>query len=329
MPKDTTTKQERILIALEYACLLYYEWNSGKKKKLDNFYEFLNLFDAMVRQEKEKIPDPQNLERNYRNYLSDLEANYDITVSLKKKSIEYNSSNSLEETSLEVLSFYIKHSFQGQNEIHNDSSIQKFLRYRLMLITKKEEGFLMELLYSFVFIRYAIKHKLKLECNYKKLMSTEVSVRRLYPLHLSTDAQYLTLIANDTKDNLRKQFILANLELKSNYSLLNEFRKNQKKTEKFNFKKFKESSEGRFQREEVKFKIRISNFSLEHLLLNYDFPVKILEDKGIWKIIEIISTDELELQKALFGYDTFAQIIEPKGAVKRYKEKLTRILKEY
>ena len=146
MPKDTTTKQERIVIALEYACLLYYEWNSGKKKKLDNFYEFLNSFDAMVKGEEEKIPDPQNLERNYRNYLSDLEANYDITVSLKKKTIQYNSTNSLEETSLEVLSFYIKHAFQGQNEIHNDSAIQKFLRYRLMLSEKKEEQFLMELL---------------------------------------------------------------------------------------------------------------------------------------------------------------------------------------
>ncbi len=327
MPKDKTTKQERIVIALEYSCLLYYEWNSGKKKKLDNFYEFLNSFDAMVQKEKEKIPDPQNLERNYRNYLSDLEANYDITVSLKKKSIQYNSSNSLEETSLEVLSFYIKHAFQGQNEIHNDSAIQKFLRYRLMLITKKEEeGFLMELLYSFVFIRYAIKHKLKVECSYKKIMSTDVSVRRLYPLHLSTDAQYLTLVANDTKDNLQKQFILANLQLKPSVSLLNEFTKNQKKTEKFNFKKFKQSDEGRFQREEVIYKIRITNYSLEHLLLNYDFQVKILEDKGNWKIIEIISTDEIELQKALFGYDIYAQILEPKDAVTSFKEKLTRIL---
>lgn len=327
MPKDTTTKQERILIALEYACLLFYEWNHGKKKKLDNFYEFLNAFDMMVRSNEGNVPSPQNLERNYRNYLSDLEDSFDISVSLKQKSIQLNSGNSLNETCLEVLSFYIKNAFQEENEIHNDSAIQKFLRYRLMFAqNKNEENLLMDMLHLFVFIRYAIKYKLKIDCNYKKLMSLDDSPRRLYPLYLASDAQYLTLVANDTKDNLQKQFILANLSLKSNYSLLSEFAKNQKKKEKFNYKKFKTSNEGRFQKPNINYKILITSFSLEHLLLNYDFTVKILEDKGNWKIIELIHSDVIELEKAIFGYDVFATILEPKQSAESFREKLKRIL---
>jgi len=327
MPKDTTTKQERILIALEYACLLYYEWNHGKKKKLDNFYEFLNAFDSMVRSQEDKIPSPQNLERNYRNYLSDLEEVFDITVSLKKKSIQLNSGNSIEETCFDILSFYSKYAFEGQNEIHNEGLIQRFLRYKITFTTiTKEESFLMETLYLFVSIRYAIKYKLKLECNYKKIMSKDVSTRRLYPVFLASDTLYLTLVANDTKDNLQKQFILANLELKQNMSLLDEFQKNQKKKETFNYKKFKQSKEGRFQRAEIIYKIHISNFSLEHLLLNYDFRVKVLESQDNSKIIELTSSDEIELYKALFGYDVFATILEPKDNRKSFQEKLKRIL---
>lgn len=327
MPKDSTTKQERILIALEYTCLLFYEWNHGKKKKLDNFYEFLNAFDAMVRSDEGNVPSPQNLERNYRNYLSDLEDNFDITVSLKQKNIQLSSGNSIEETSFDILSFYIKNAFQAQNEIHNEGLIQRFLRYKLAFASRtNEESFLMETLYLFVSIRYAIKYKLKLECSYKKIMSLDVTVRRLYPVFLASDTLYLTLVANDTKDNLQKQFILGNLELKPNNSLLDEFKKNQKKKETFNYKKFKQSKEGRFQRVEIIYKIRISNFSLEHLLLNYDFKVKILKDEKNWKIIEIISSDEIELFKALFGYDIYALILEPKQAVINFKNKLNWIL---
>ena len=110
------------------------------------------------------------------------------------------------------------------------------------------------------------------------------------------------------------------------YRVSDEFKKNQKKKETFNYKKFKQSKEGRFQRVEIIYKIRISNFSLEHLLLNYDFKVKILKDEKNWKIIEIIYSDEIELFKALFGYDIYALILEPKQAVINFKNKLNWIL---
>lgn len=327
MAKDTTTKEERILIALEYACLLHYEWNQGKKKKLENFYDFLNAFDTMIRPDEKIIPSPQNLERNYRNYLADLESSFDINVSLKKKKVELSSGNSLEEKIFEVLSFYCKYAFQEQNDFHNDKIIQRFVRYRLTFQeVKKEEFLLMETLYLFVFIRYAIKYKLKLECNYKKIMSQEKSNRRLYPVYFASDSMYLSLVANDTKDNLQKQFILANLQIIPSMSLLNEFQKNQKKKETFNYRKFKESKEGNFQRETILYKIKISDFSLEHLLLNYDFPVKVVGvEKDNWKIIELLSSDKIELYKALFGYDVYAAILEPKQARQDFLEKLRRL----
>ncbi|HMW07449.1 MAG TPA: WYL domain-containing protein [Leptospiraceae bacterium] len=329
MAKETTTKQERILIALEYACLLFYEWSNGKKKKLEDFYGFLQSFDSLVHSENKKMPDPQNLERNYRNYLSDLEANFDLTVSLKKKTVQFNSDDSLEEIAFNVLSFYIRHAFLKQTEVHNDSSIKKFIRYRLILFpSKKEESFIMEELYLFVFIRYAIQYNLKLEGSYKKLMSNSISTRRIYPCYLSTDSQYLTLVANDISDNTKKQFILANLHLKPKISLLNEFIKSQRVKDHFNYKKFKQSKEGRFQREEIFYKIRITSYSLEHLLLNYDFSIKILEDRGSWKIIELTTSDAIELQKALFAYDVYAILLEPKEEIQNFREKLQRILKE-
>ncbi|HMV42819.1 MAG TPA: WYL domain-containing protein, partial [Leptospiraceae bacterium] len=271
----------------------------------------------------------QNLERNYRNYLSDLEANFDLTVSLKKKTVQFNSDDSLEEIAFNVLSFYIRHAFLKQTEVHNDSSIKKFIRYRLILFpSKKEESFIMEELYLFVFIRYAIQYNLKLEGSYKKLMSNSISTRRIYPCYLSTDSQYLTLVANDISDNTKKQFILANLHLKPKISLLNEFIKSQRVKDHFNYKKFKQSKEGRFQREEIFYKIRITSYSLEHLLLNYDFSIKILEDRGSWKIIELTTSDAIELQKALFAYDVYAILLEPKEEIQNFREKLQRILKE-
>jgi predicted DNA-binding transcriptional regulator YafY len=138
--------------------------------------------------------------------------------------------------------------------------------------------------------------------------------------------QYLTLVANDIKDNLQKQFILANLKLNPSLSLLDEFKKNQMKAEAFSYKKFKQSKEGRFQRPDIIYKTKITSYSLEHLILNYDFSVKILEDKGSWEKIELTTSDEIELFKALFGYDVYAIILEPKEAVKNFKEKMKRIL---
>jgi hypothetical protein len=43
----------------------------------------------MVRSDEGNVHSPQNLERNYRNYISDLEAVFDIAVLLKKKSIQF------------------------------------------------------------------------------------------------------------------------------------------------------------------------------------------------------------------------------------------------
>lgn len=91
---------------------------------------------------------------------------------------------------------------------------------------------------------------------------------------------------------------------------------------------YKESKESRFQRREIIYKIRITSYSLEHLLLNYDFSIKILEDKGNWKIIELTTSDGIELQKALFAYDVYDIILEPKEEVQNFVEKLERILKE-
>ena len=128
-------------------------------------------------------------------------------------------------------------------------------------------------------------------------------------MYLAADSAYLTLVALDLQDKNEKQFILANLFLKEKVSVLKEYEKLKEKPEKFNYKKYKKSDLGRFQREVIKYRIRITQFSLEHWILNSDISVKITEDEGYWKTVEIESSDELEIQKASFIYNKYFVIL--------------------
>lgn len=311
---------------MEYAAVLYHQW---KDKKFD-FYRIMNLYHELNHYKSSKIPEPEALERSYRNCLSDLEDCFDISVSVKRKSVQINSTESLEEKSFEIFSFYLKNAFSDLRGMHNDSLIQRYVRYRLFISpNEKEEMFIMNQLYLFTYIRHCIRYGMKMECSYKKLMSRDFSARRLYPLHLSSDSDYITLTALDSGDGLNKQFILANLNLNSDQSLLTEYIKSNNAKVKFNFTEYRKSPEGLFQKEEISYTIRISSFSLEHLLLNNDFYVRIIEDKGVEKIIEIKTADETALQNALFSYDKYFQILAPKSAAERFKDKLKRILENH
>lgn len=307
MPKQNKTKAERIVTALEYSALLWFEWKFNKKGY--DPYRLLFLFYEMSSGSSE-YPEAEALERNLRNCLRDLEDELDIQVSLKKKSIECSSSDSAEDLTFSVLSFYLRSAFEEGAGEHNDFLIRRFCRYRFFFGEKQtEEDFLMSSLYLFVYIRYSMMHKIKMDCSYKKMMSAEKSERRLVPLYLAADSAYLTLVALDVKDKNEKQFILANLFLKEKISVLREYEKLKEKPEKFNYKKYKKTDLGRFQRETVRYRIRITQFSLEHWILNSDISLKITEDEGYWKTVEVESSDELEIQKASFIYNKYFIIL--------------------
>ncbi len=181
MSKENSTREQRIFTAMEYAAVLYHHW---KGKKFD-FYRIMNFYHELNQHKSSKIPEPEALERSYRNCLSDLEDCFDISVSVKKKNVQINSSESLEEKSFEVFSFYLRNAFSDLSGMHNDSLIRRYVRYRLFISPKEnEELFIMNQLYLFTYIRHSIRKGIKMECSYKKLMSRENSASRLYPLHL-------------------------------------------------------------------------------------------------------------------------------------------------
>lgn len=317
------SEPKQLLLGLE-AYLLGIVWfinpptKKGERKSVYEFYRTLDELHNPQSIEELDSHSEDTFRKRYANYLDKLESKYSINIQLQQKQYTPLQNPSL---ILRLARFLVDQVAVSSS----DESLQ------IVLNNWKEP---ISLLTFLVAIRYAIQDSFPLEFKYKKQMDFRSQSRRVFPRALTVYEGQLSLIAFDTKDKETKSFLVSRIsepKLLFWESLL-QGRRLDYALPKFSLEDFlHQSPNAKFQKKEISYQIRIAKNNVDLLRHSTTLPFTILEEEEGSSdcTIEITTFNQYKVYDLLFNYYTYARLLAPPDAVKRFQNKLKTLSEFY
>lgn len=317
MSRKKLSAEEQLIFAMEELAIGR-ELIIKKKKRLSasalaGFICDLQSLEGETKRSKSSEP-----ERTVRNYRKQFDAfNIPVSVDFQMKIIDNYEDN------FKVIKKICKLYLQRICINYDDGALTRFI---------KNIPDIGDSLYYLVAIKYSILFGFPLEFEYQKLGSGELSRRIVIPYGIAVRGNFLNIVGRDHKDNRDKQFILSRFtnlytDLYDSYKMI----KGKRITKKnFNYSEYLASSEGKFKRKPVKYRIKLLENSFDHFTHTYSFDYKIIEKESEENaVIEIESVDRIYIMMIIFSYGKKCKLLDPESEVRKFKEHLSELMKWY